>query len=98
VATACGVFLALSPIAAASCIAVWGLVVAATKYVSLGSIIAVVLLPFAVTTEARLTKAPQSPAVTVAAALVALLVVVKHRPNVKRLLAGTEHRLGQGRE
>jgi len=98
VATACGVFLALSPIAAASCIAVWGLVVAATRYVSLGSIVALALLPFAVTAEARLTKPPQAAALAVAATLVALLVVVKHRPNMKRLLAGTEHRLGRSRE
>jgi acyl phosphate:glycerol-3-phosphate acyltransferase len=98
VATACGVFLALSPLAAALCIVAWGLVVAATRYVSLGSIVAAVLLPFAVTAEARLTKPPQPAALTAAAALVALLVVVKHRPNMQRLIAGTEHRLGRSRE
>jgi glycerol-3-phosphate acyltransferase PlsY len=99
VATACGVFLALSPIAAAACIAAWGLVVLATRYVSVASMVAAILLPFAVATEARSRHAPESAALTVlAAAVVSVLVIVSHRSNVRRLLEGKEHRLGRSRE
>jgi glycerol-3-phosphate acyltransferase PlsY len=46
VATAFGVFLALSPWAALSALSLWLVVVALTRYVSLASILAAVVLPF----------------------------------------------------
>ncbi len=91
VATAVGAFLVLAPLATAVCCAVFVAVVAATRYVSLGSMIAIVLLPPA---AGLLSHAPR--AVVVAAAAAAVLVVFKHVENVKRLARGEERKLGRG--
>ncbi|MET0619526.1 MAG: glycerol-3-phosphate 1-O-acyltransferase PlsY [Thermoanaerobaculia bacterium] len=90
VATAVGAFVALAPWATLVCIAVFVLVVAATKYVSLGSVIAMVLLP----PVAGLVFHAPGP-VVMAAAGAAVLIVLKHRENLKRLASGKERRLGE---
>jgi acyl phosphate:glycerol-3-phosphate acyltransferase len=89
VATAVGAFLLLAPLALLCSLAVFVVVVAATKYVSLGSVIAMVLLP----PFAGLLFHATPPVVT-AAGLVALLVVLKHLGNLKRLARGEERKLG----
>ena len=91
VATAVGAFLALAPLATAVCLAVFVGIVAATRYVSLGSMISIVLLPPA---AGLLSHSPR--AVVVAAAATAVLVVVKHVDNLKRLARGEERKLGRG--
>ncbi|HTY41031.1 MAG TPA: glycerol-3-phosphate 1-O-acyltransferase PlsY [Thermoanaerobaculia bacterium] len=90
VATAVGAFLALAPLATLVCVAVFVAVVALTRYVSLGSVVAIVLLP---PVAGGLFHAA-TPTVAAAAAT-AVLVVLKHRENLKRLAAGTERKLGQ---
>jgi glycerol-3-phosphate acyltransferase PlsY len=89
VATTCGAFALLAPVATA--IALGGFVITLwlSRYVSLASVIAAVLLPWmAYTTHA--------PAVVLGGiAIVAGLVVYRHRGNLARLCAGTERRLGQ---
>ena len=91
VATACGVFLVLAPLAVLPAVMVFVLTVWATKYVSLGSMLASLLLP----AIAYATGSP-GPAVIVACAAAAL-ILSRHHSNLMRLLAGTERRLG-GRE
>ena len=90
VATTVGAFLVLAPAATAVCLAVFVVIVAATRYVSLGSCVAVVLLPPA----ARLISHSPSP-VVLAAALAAAVVIVKHVENLKRLARGEERKLGR---
>lgn len=90
VATAVGAFLVLAPLPTLVCIAVFVAVVAATRYVSLGSMLAMVLLP-PVAGGLFHASAP----VVAAAAATAVLVVLKHRENLKRLAAGTERKLGR---
>lgn len=90
VATAVGAFLALTPLATLVCVAVFVLVVALTRYVSLGSVISIVLLP---PVAGLLFRAPRP--VVLAAAAIALLIVLKHTENLKRLARGEERRLGQ---
>ena len=90
VATTVGAFLALAPAAMGVCLLIFVLVVAATRYVSLGSCLAVVLLPPA----ARWISQASSP-VVLAAALTAAVVVVKHVENLKRLARGEERKLGR---
>lgn len=90
VATAVGAFLALAPLATLVCVAVFVVVIALTRYVSVGSMIAIVLLP---PVAGGLFHA--SPPIVAAAAATAILVVLKHRENLKRLVAGTERKLGQ---
>lgn len=84
VATAAGVFLALSPVALAIAFAVFAAVVATTRYVSAGSIMAALALPFLVWWRQGV-----HPNLGLAT-LLALLVVIRHRSNVDRILQGTE--------
>lgn len=89
VATVVGAFLVLAPLALLTCLAVFVLVVALTRYVSLGSVISMVLLP----PVAGLLFHASRP-VVVAASLTALVVVLKHLGNLKRLATGRERKLG----
>jgi acyl phosphate:glycerol-3-phosphate acyltransferase len=89
VATACGAFSVLAPAAAIPAAIFFAVTVWLTRYVSLGSLIASVsLAPMAYAID-------YSPAVVVAAALSAALIIERHRSNLSRLLAGTERRVGQ---
>jgi glycerol-3-phosphate acyltransferase PlsY len=90
VATAVGAFLVLAPIATLVCVGVFVLTVALTRYVSVGSMVAIVLLP---PLAGGLFHA--SAPIVAAAAATAVLVVLKHRENLRRLAAGTERRLGK---
>jgi acyl phosphate:glycerol-3-phosphate acyltransferase len=90
VATAVGAFLVLAPLGTLACLAVFLLLVAATRYVSLGSVVAMTLLPPA---AGLLSRAPR--AVVVAAAATAVLVVFKHLDNLKRLARGEERKFGR---
>ena len=86
VATAAGMFLALAPLAVLIAIPVWGISLWLTGYVSLSSIIAVLSVPLTVAL-----LQPDSHVVWASVALVALIIVA-HRRNIARLLAGTENR------
>jgi glycerol-3-phosphate acyltransferase PlsY len=90
VATAVGAFLALSPLPLLVCLAVFLAIVAATRYVSLGSVVALALLP---PVAGLFFHAPR--AVVTAAGLTAILILVKHLPNLKRLARGEERKLGR---
>lgn len=90
VATAVGAFLALSPLALLVCLAVFLAIVAATRYVSLGSVVALALLP---PVAGLFFHAPR--AVVTVAGLTAILIVAKHLPNLKRLARGEERKLGR---
>lgn len=89
VATAAGVFLALTPLPLLGALGVFGVAVAATRMVSVGSILAALALP---ALEYRAVGA--APAF-VASIAVAGFVVFTHRSNIARLMAGTEPRLGR---
>ena len=90
VATAIGGFGVLAPWAVLAVVGAFVIVVAATRFVSLGSITAACLLPLAMR---LLFHAPD--AEVVAAAATTLLLVFSHRANIRRLLEGTERRLGR---
>lgn len=93
VATGAGVFLGLAPLAAAICIAVWAALVAAFKYVSLGSLAAAALLPALVALLDR-SGYSRNP-VFYLALVVACVVIVRHRSNIARLLGRREHKVGR---
>lgn len=92
VATGLGVFLPISAMAVLWAVVLWILVVAFWRYSSLGSILAAVALPIFVHLLYAPMHAPP-PAVTVGTILISILVLVKHRGNMERLMAGTEPRL-----
>lgn len=90
VATACGVFSVLTPLAVGPALAIFVASVWITKYISVGSVLASLALPpIAYATGS-------SPPVLMAAIAAAALIVVRHRTNLARLRAGTERRLGVG--
>jgi acyl phosphate:glycerol-3-phosphate acyltransferase len=88
VATACGAFSVLTPVALPPAVAIFVACVWATKYVSLGSVVATITLP----AVAYLTGS--SAAVVVSACVAAALIVFRHRSNLERVWAGTERRVG----
>jgi glycerol-3-phosphate acyltransferase PlsY len=90
VATAIGGFFVLCPFAVLAVVAAFVAVVAATRFVSLGSITAACLLPLAMR---LLFDAPD--AEVAAASVTTMLLVFSHRANIRRLLDGTERRLGR---
>jgi glycerol-3-phosphate acyltransferase PlsY len=88
VATACGVFTVLTPLAVPPALAIFTAVVWLTRYISLGSVVASIALP-------PLAYALGSPAASVLAAIAASIIIVfRHRSNVVRLRMGTERRFG----
>ena len=89
VATTAGVLLVLMPKAFALCLAVWLLVFALSRIVSLASLAAAVALPLALYVLGR-----SVPLIAVGAALGGL-AIYRHRSNLQRLLAGTEPRVGR---
>lgn len=87
VATACGVFSVLTPLAVPPALAIFAATVWLTKYISLGSVLASIALP-------PIAYALGSPAPAVlAAAAAAVIIVFRHRSNVLRLRMGTERRV-----
>jgi glycerol-3-phosphate acyltransferase PlsY len=88
VAVAAGVFGVLAPLATAIAALLFLLTVLATRYVSLGSIAATIALP----PIAWLSGAPAG--VVAAAAGTGSLILFRHRANLRRLLSGTERRVG----
>ena len=76
--------IALSPIAAFICFAVWAIIVKFTSYVSLGSIVAATLVPIVMYCLSE--PLPY----IIFGAIAALFVVFRHRENIMRLLQGKE--------
>jgi acyl phosphate:glycerol-3-phosphate acyltransferase len=89
VATSVGVFLALAPKTLLLAVALFVALVAAFRYISLGSIMAAAAFPLI---AYGLHDYHSSPEILVAICVIAALVIFKHRENIRRLLAGTEHR------
>jgi glycerol-3-phosphate acyltransferase PlsY len=89
IATSGGVVMAWAPVACLTALAVWGLVLAISKYVSLASIAAAIILPFAVWFWNGSTT------MTLAMTGLSLLAIYKHKANIERLLKGTERRIGE---
>jgi acyl phosphate:glycerol-3-phosphate acyltransferase len=88
VATACGVFWMLAPLATAVSATVFVIVVWLTRYVSLGSIVATLALP------PLAWFSDKSVPVVIGAAVAAALIVQRHHANLARLQRGSERRLG----
>jgi len=95
VATGLGVFLPICWQAVAAAIVLWLAVVIFWRYSSLGSISAAVALPLFVYMLYAPGHAPPE-YVTLGTVVISLLVLIKHRPNIARLIAGEEPRLNFG--
>lgn len=92
VATGGGAFLVLSPLGILSSIGVFILMLLSFRIVSLSSIVASASFPL----FAWLYGA--SKGVIIGGALAAALIVFRHRPNIQRLLNGSERKMGEKKE
>lgn len=93
VATGFGVFIVYSPAVAGISLLVWILVALISKYSSLAAIVAVINMPIA------LFAFNASAIKIVVAILIAVIIIIKHKSNIKKLLSGTESKIGKkGRE
>ena len=90
VASALGVFLALTWPSALCILSVFIVVVMLTRFVSLASIIAAATLPF----FAYYFVPERTPIVMAGFLFIAVLIIAKHHQNIRRLLDGTESRFG----
>ena len=92
VATAAGVVLGLAPIPLAASAAVWLAVLGVSGYVSLASMLGAAAFPVA-----AWLLTPRDRYVIGAGVAIAGFIVFTHRSNIRRLLAGTESRVGRPR-
>jgi acyl phosphate:glycerol-3-phosphate acyltransferase len=93
VATATGVFFALAPLPMLAALALFGVVVLASGYVSLGSLTAAIVLPALLFA----TEGMRSPVFQISVVLAAF-VFWTHRANIRRLRRGEEYRFGRKAE
>jgi glycerol-3-phosphate acyltransferase PlsY len=84
VATACGAFLGMAPLAVAASLVVFAAIAVTTRYVSLASVVATIALPAASLVIGYDT------AICGGALCAAAVVVFRHRDNLSRLLDGRE--------
>lgn len=93
-ATGCGVFLWLVPLPLIISIAAWLLTVSISRYISLGSMISAVVLVVCLIT---LGKDPfgQGLYLTLFSILIATIIIIRHKSNIKRILNGTESKIGR---
>ncbi len=95
IATSAGAFLALSPWAFLGAFAVWGFVFFFTRIVSIASLAGVVSLPLCVFLAGRFGLSASHWSFLALSSILALAVVIKHRGNIQRIVAGTEPALAR---
>jgi glycerol-3-phosphate acyltransferase PlsY len=89
VLTSCAVFFAIDPVVASISLGFFFIIVVITRYISLGSVCAVAILPALGWLFGR-----GVPAIAMYAS-VGLLIIILHRANIKRLLNGTESKFSK---
>lgn len=88
VATSLGSMIAMNPVMALSCFGIFLVIVAITKYISLGAVVGISCSPIMMI----IAKNNKGLLVTL---FLSLSVIYTHRENIKRLLSGTERKLGE---
>jgi glycerol-3-phosphate acyltransferase PlsY len=95
VATGFGVFLVAAPWAALAAISVFALVLVLSRYVSVASILGAASFPLFAWLFNRMQDGADRPPFFIAVQVaVALLIIAKHHQNIRRLIDGTESRIG----
>lgn len=89
ISTSLGALFGLMPVVALVAFAFWGVVLALSRMVGLASVGACLVLPILAWAM------PHSTPAAIVATLMGILAFVKHLPNLKRILAGTEPKIGQ---
>lgn len=88
VATSLGVLSIYAPLAALATVILWLITVALTRYSSLGAVISFCSLPLSIFLLDTKEKLP-------IAIIMSIILLVRHKDNIKRLMAGTESRIGR---
>lgn len=92
VATSLGIFLYLTPVPMLITLAMFFIVVGISKYVSLGSVLASILLPLLILIMPVNEKLGDKVVVFIISALLGAYIIYKHRANIERLKNGTENK------
>ena len=95
VGTAAGMLLALYPAALLICVGVFAIVLASTRIVSASSITAAICLPIVLSIFRYVMNKPVALSLYVFSFFASTLIIYTHRSNIRRLLAGTENRIGK---
>ena len=93
VATGIGAFAPLAPLALLCGGVVWWTVLAAWRRVALASLVMAATFPLLVVYVSR---APRD--LVIASSVVALVIIIRHTPNIRRMIAGEEPRIGEERD
>lgn len=92
ISTIAGILLALAPLSLLTAGIVWALFFYTTRYVSLASIAASLILPVSAISFTYLKIMPLERPELIMLTFLALLAIFRHRGNIKRLLKGTENK------
>jgi len=92
IATSSGVFIGVAPKIFLIALAIWIAVFAWKRYVSLASIISAVSIPV------MLAAMSYPPSFVMITSIVCAITIYRHRPNIKRLVRGEEHRFTLGKK
>ena len=95
VLAAAGAFLALLPAEVGIAFGLFIIIVAFTRYVSLGSISAAAFISLAVLIEKYLLNKNIAPEKIVLSVIITIVVVIAHSSNIKRLISGNENKVGK---
>jgi acyl phosphate:glycerol-3-phosphate acyltransferase len=90
VATGLGIFLFLAPKTLVFCLGIFCIVLALCRYVSLSSMSAALALPLLMIFSSHSYPRPFS----ATAALLAIMITLRHKENIKRIIKGEEHKIG----
>jgi len=94
VAAGAGILLFLAPLEVGFGLLIFVITVSLTRYVSLGSILAVLFLALAFLLEKYAYGFPLGDEMIILALILAILIIYTHRANLGRLLKGQEHKIG----
>ncbi len=97
VATAAGVFLALSPISFLFCLVLFAFIVYSTKFVSLGSILSAGAFLLIEVVSQSIMRFPNLPRL-ILVVIVLIMIIIRHKSNIKRLVNGVENRINFKKE
>lgn len=100
VSTSAGMLLGIAPFDLMIVFAIFLLVVSSTRYVSLGSIISAISFPFVIVFTDKVLRVEHRDFYTllIFSSIIAILIVYRHRSNIKRLINGTENKINFGRK
>lgn len=94
-ATACGMLFGIEPVSISISFTVFGIVLLASKYVSLASIISTALYPITLLFMRYVLGIYVDGSIIIFGAIVAFGIIYKHKSNIERLRAGTESKVGK---